>query len=369
MQVYSKKIIQFIHEIKQIVKNILENEIQLKVSRSRFYDKQGRYSYPIKVVIFNNKPMLGYFNSEFFELGFHETLMRSSKDQLQDIIRHELAHYITFTTYGSSIQSHGIEFQAFCKSMGWEKNVSAATTCLDDAVTSFQTEENSILRKIQKLMALSRSQNEHEAELAMIKSQQLLLKHHIDAKDINQDDEEKIFLKRILKQNREDAKMRTIARILETFFVNCVYSKSSGHIYLEIVGNAVNVEIAEYVADFLSLELDNLWDQTRKKHRELKGLVAKNSFFQGLAKGYCDKIQFLKKEYQGNAVNALMVIEKQLIEAKEMVYPRLSHSKSRGSYSHDAAMLGAQMGKSLNIRPGVGNTAQHSGTCLTYQTR
>ena len=73
----------------------------------------------------------------------------------------------------------------------------------------------------------------------MIKSQQLLLKHNIDSKYVGCDDEEKVFLKRILKQKKENAKMRAIALILETFFVSIVYSRGYGFIYLEIVGNAV----------------------------------------------------------------------------------------------------------------------------------
>ena len=52
--------------------------------------------------------MLGYFDPNFYELGFHECLMHSSREQLQDIIRHELAHYMTFIEYGAGIQQHGV---------------------------------------------------------------------------------------------------------------------------------------------------------------------------------------------------------------------------------------------------------------------
>ena len=38
--------------------------------------------------------MLGYFDSNFYELGFHECLMHSGREQLHNVIRHELAHYI-----------------------------------------------------------------------------------------------------------------------------------------------------------------------------------------------------------------------------------------------------------------------------------
>ena len=45
-------------------------------------------------------------------------------------------------------------------------------------------------------MALSSSSNKHESELAMIKAQQLLLKHNIESKYRDVDDGEKVYLKR-----------------------------------------------------------------------------------------------------------------------------------------------------------------------------
>lgn len=364
MHIYSKKIVQFIGEVKAIVKDVLAKEVNLKVFNSRFYNKRETASYPIKIVVYNNKAMLGYFDPYFLEMGFNELLMHTSKDNLKNIIRHEVAHYITFITYGSDIQAHGIEFRSLCQRLGWDSDVYQATTCIDDGINAKIEEENSILRKVQKLMALSTSCNQHEAELAMIKSQQLLLKHHLDAKFMTQEDEDKIFLKRILEQKKEDAKMRSIATILQTFFVTTVLSKNQNSTHLEIVGDAVNVDIAEYVGNFLDRELDKLWI-IAKQHYRLKGLVAKNSFFLGLAKGYCDKIQALKKEYKQELSNALMVIEKKLIDASNMVYPHLRMAKRSSGYCHDAAGIGQQVGNALSINPGIGNNAQSSNRLLS----
>jgi hypothetical protein len=201
-------------------------------------------------------------------------------------------------------------------------------------------------------MALAASSNENEAEQAMIKSQQLLLKHNIESKYIGSEDDEKMFLKRIMKQKKENAKMRSIAKILETFFVNTVYSRAGEFIYLEILGNAVNIEIAEYVATVLEDELDKLWKQAQQ-HANLKGKIAKNSFFLGLAKGYCNKIQALKREYHSDVANALMVIENKLVDAKAMVYQRLSSTRSSGNYCRKSSDVGERMGRQLNINPAI----------------
>ncbi len=363
MIVYSRKVIQFVRDIKQTIRDILSREVRLKVGRERFYGRE-RTSYPIAVVIYNHKAMLGYFDPSFYELGFHECLMHASREELHHVIRHELAHYMTFIKHGETVQPHGVEFREFCKKLGWGEDVYRATLCLEGSQEASKLEESGVFRKIQKLLALATSSNTNEAEQAMIKSQQLLLKYNIESKYMGPDDE-KVFLKRILKQKKETAKMRSIARILGTFFVSTVFRRGQDCITLEILGSAVNLEIAEYVADFLQVELDHLWDRAQK-HANLKGMIAKNSFFLGLAKGYCDKIQALKREHNSEVTHALMVIEKKLTDAKAMAYPRLSSSRSSGSHCPQSSALGQQMGRELNIKAAI-HSSNNSQVLIPYR--
>jgi hypothetical protein len=235
MLIYSQKIIQFVNEIRRAAKEILSKEVGLRVFGDRFYDRRQDYSFPIKVVIFDNRRLLGYFDPDFYEMGFHESLMHGNRRQLHQVIRHELAHYITFINNGPAVLPHGAEFRAFCQQMGWGEEVYGATLCLETALNAtIQQEESTILRKVQKLMALATSSNKNEAEQAMIKSQQLLLKHNIDANAIDGEDEEKVILKRIMKQKVMNTKMRSIALILQTFFVSAVFSRGGEFTYLEI---------------------------------------------------------------------------------------------------------------------------------------
>lgn len=348
MFVYSQNIGRFLHKAKRLAKEILAQEVGLRVVGDRFYNDRESASYPLSIVLYNNKKMLGYFDSDFFEIGLHECLMGAREEQLKNLLRHELAHYVTFMTYGNYVQAHGSEFRLFCQERGWGEAVYKATTCLDDGGEVIQS-DSSLLRKVQKLMALSTSNNRHEAEQALIKAQQLLLKYNLEP-SFSDAEEERIYLKRILKRKREDGQMRAIAKILETFFVNTVYRRSQGFIVLEILGNRVNIEIADYVADFLQRELDQLWKATQKEHPHLKGQVAKNSFYTGLAKGYCHKVQALNQDY---SVHALMVIEKKLADAKALVYKRLSSSRSTRSHCSLSAHLGENLGRKLTINPAL----------------
>lgn len=365
MIVYSKKIIQFIQEIKRTIKDVLSKELHLKVGHGRFYDRSQRATYPIHVVIYNNKSMLGYFDPQFYELGFHECLMHTSRNQLHNVIRHELAHYITFINSGAPAQPHPPEFRAFCQQMGWGEEVYRAATCLEGAEEASEIEESSVLRKVQKLMALATSSNKHEAELAMIKSQQLLLKHNIESSYLGGDEDDKVFLKRIMKQKRESAKMRCIAKILETFFVSIVFSRAKDFTYLEILGSAVNIEIAEYVADVLQRELEHLWNEAQKQ-ANLKGAIAKNSFFLGIAKGYCNKIQALKRDYSSDITKALMVLENKLIDARAMAYQRLISARRSGSHCRESSALGEKMGRQLNINPALNKSPSRLKALIGY---
>ncbi len=359
MYVYSKRIVQFIEHIKRVVRDILSEELGMLVGNGYFYSKKTSASYPISIVVYNDRSILGYFDSHFREIGFHEKLMHVSKTQLHNIIRHELAHYMTFIRCGNISQPHGLEFKRFCEEFSWDEEVSKASICLETNEESIASEEIDVFRKIQKLMALSASNNKHEAEVAMIKSQQLLLKYNLEESCVGLDIEERFVLKRILKQKKRDAKMRAIATILNTFFVSCVFHRVEEYTYLEILGSAVNVQIAEYVANVLLIQLDVLWDAAKKEHG-LKGAIAKNSFFLGIAKGYFDKIRLSQKVAQNAQSQALVIIEKKLTEAKNMAYRRLTSARTSGGYCPESSELGKKAGHALNINPALNSRATNS---------
>lgn len=342
MIIYSEKIITFATEIKNIVKNILSKEARLKVAGNRFYNKRQNLSYPIHIAIYQSKSVLGYFDPSFYELGFNVCLMHSQK--LENVIRHELAHYLTFIEWGN-VASHGPEFKACCAKLNWGEEISKASICLEKREEAI--EESGIFRKVKKLMALGASSNKNEAEQAIIKSQQLLLKHNIEYVETS---DEKYFLKRIMKQGKKTAKMCAIGRILETFFVSIVYNRAADGTCLEILGEKANVEIAEYVAGVLDLELENLWSQVPKP-------AHKNSFLFGIAKGYCQKIESLKNEYSKDVTNALISLENKLTVAKGMAYRNLSYTKSSGKYCGKSSAIGEKMGKLLNINPALSKSS------------
>ena len=133
MWLYSEEILQFIGDTKREIAKILCNELGVKVVGNRFH--YGHSSYPLKIVVYNHKSMWGYFDPEFYEIGFHLRLMHLPKERQRQVIRHELAHYITHIDHGPDILPHGPEFKALCRKIGWDEEVGRACFHLETADT------------------------------------------------------------------------------------------------------------------------------------------------------------------------------------------------------------------------------------------
>lgn len=333
-RLYSDMISSFLKKTKHLVQHILTEEMNLQI-RSNGFIVQDIF-YPLQLVIFEHPSTLGYFKQDFFEIGINKAFLFESETALLNLLRHELAHYVTFIKYGPDVSPHGTAFQATCKSYGWCHTISRATLKIEKTAHNER-----LLDKVHKLLALGQSPHLHEAEAAVVKAQELLAKYNLDLKGNN----DTVYLTRILPQKRNSEKLRAIASIARTFFVYSIFTHSNGSVYLELIGEKTNVEIAEYVAHFLDQKLDILWTQTQQENPQLKGQASKNSFFRGLSQGYLHKTQ--------TQSNALIKLEKQLIESAHRIYPNLRTTKRAVTHHEMATQLGYKKSKHLNIHEGI----------------
>lgn len=331
---YSQTILAFLMKVRRFSLAILSNEMGLKVGRTRFYI--GRISYPLQFVVFDHPSKLGHFISSLYEIGINKLYLLENEEEIKNLLRHELAHYITFIEHGENVPSHGKEFKAVCKRYGWPSAISKARVPIEKALKNKR-----IVDKVRKLLSLSESHQPEEAKQATIKAKELLSKYNLEITEV--DDETLVI--RTLEKKRSSAKLQAIAEILRTFFVYPVLNHGRGILYLEVIGDRVNVEVAEYVAHFLDKHFEILWNKGRKKDPLLKGTAAKNAFFKGLAKGYqCEKHVPSK---------GLVRIEKDLIKRVETFYPHLTVSRCRSTYSERAIKVGEHFGRTLKIREGI----------------
>lgn len=347
MFIYDSTTIAFIQKSEIMFREIL-NDIGVNVKRNRF--EINRYLYPITVVVFDGQEW-GNFNSTFLQIGLNRKLIYLAKDAVvRDILKHELAHYLTHIYYGQT-SPHGNEFHSICHKFGFPKEVARATLDLEAGNLSKEGDLHSerVLEKVKKLLSLAQSSNTHEAELATIKANDLLLRHNLDYQSEKQ---ETIYMDRLLLRKRKDTKLSAIYSILKHFIVRPVISQGVNGCCLEVSGTLTNVKLAGYVANFLDSELDYLWNEASKEH-QLRGLKAKNSFYLGVSQGFDQKMKQAKMKYSDSDLKALAVVEKKLDLDTSIIYRRLGQSRSSHQSDHDAHRVGQAKGMNLTIRNAV----------------
>lgn len=358
---YSNSITLWLRTVKKHALQILSTEMGFKVGSSRF--TVGKFTYPLNLVAFEHPSKLGYFEIGSFTVGIHKGFMLlTDTRELLNLLRHELAHYICYIENGKLAMPHGKEFHAICRRYGWPPQVSAACDEVERLVQlgfSSTEKSKSILQKIEKLLALSKSGNPHEAESAMVKANALMLQHNLKI-PLKEADDPLLCTRRVLSSRRVTAKMSAIAEILHTFLVLPVMSKGDGSHYLEVFGDTENVDIAEYIASFLDREMEASWEHAKQKNPALLGASAKNSFFRGFAAGYVEKTKQADKDQAPSDIKAIVAM-RELVETKaSMAFPHLRTRMTRISHHHAAHLSGKKEGMSLTIREGLSKTSLKS---------
>jgi hypothetical protein len=352
MFIYDSTSIAFIQKAEAFLKEIL-TKANIQIKRSRFL--WGGYFYPIHVVVFEGKEW-GHFNAPYFQIGLNRKLIYLAKDSVvRDILKHELAHYFTHILYKDA-KPHGKEFREVCQRFDFPEDVSRATMDLDasNSAKEGDIEAERILEKVKKLFMLAQSSNAHEAELATVKANELLLRHNLN---YLKEKDEPIYLDRLLQRKRKDSKLSSIYGILKHFIVRPVISQGKDSCCLEVSGSYTNVRLAGYVASFLDRELDHLWELVKLEHG-FKGIRAKNSFFHGVAEGFNQKMLAAKSTFSETDKKALIVVEKKLDLDTQFIYKRLGQSRSDQQTDLAASRAGHQKGLSLTIRNAVEGKAK-----------
>lgn len=361
MFLHSNTVSAFISRVRFDVREIVNREMGLKMGRGRIQYKN--ILYPLNIVVFEDTTRLGYFDSRTYELGLSKKLMYTAKDEvLKNVLRHELAHFMCYLIHGPQIL-HGEEFHQVCRDFGWGAEVYGASAFIElenSKIVEGNENTEKLLGRLKKLLALASSDNIHERELATLKANQLLLEHNLDLSKSNsasqKDSNDEVYVKRVLEATRKNAKHIAIYEILKTFFVSPVFNHGRGIFYLEVIGDKTSVELADYVAHFLDLELEVIWKETQKENPHFKGTVSKNSFLNGVARGYVEKIEKQKSSIANGS--ELVAIEKNIQKNLRIVYPRVGHSSlSSGGHNEEAHKHGKIKGSNLSINPGISSSS------------
>ena len=205
----------------------------------------------------------GVYDPETRTLSLAEGLLRNyGWDVVLEIFKHEIAHQIVFDLFGSD-QAHGPLFHRACEMLGMAGWAKKAETELESQLPQgeeipLQPEDERLLRRVEKLLALAGSSNEHEAIAAMTKVRELQSKYQIECLSAKRPSDY-LCLTLKLKRKRVERYQSVIASLLnDHFFVEVIHSSlydaadCCEYKTLELLGLRHNVKMAEYVFYYLS---------------------------------------------------------------------------------------------------------------------
>jgi hypothetical protein len=351
MFVTSRTYNSFCLRLKKDAMQILNNEMQCKTARERF-ERHGKL-YPLSIVLFEHPRCLGRYEHSTLSIAINKGLVnRGGREVLLNLLRHELVHYLCAIDHGVYIDPHGPEFQQMCKRFGYGPEVAKAT--IEDSaidMIKLDDERSRLLQKVQKLMKLGESQNPHEATLATLKANDLLIKYNLDHHELHAQTELEVYRARVLEFKRRSAKTDAIIDILRPLSVEALYAQGPTGCAIEVIGARVNVELADYTAKYLNSELELLLDRARKTDPNLSGLTARNSFFKGVAKGFSEALE--KQNDQHFTSTELELRKQRLQEQVALFYPRLGRVTHQSQTDLKALRQGMQAGEKLSFRPGL----------------
>ncbi|MDM8515688.1 DUF2786 domain-containing protein [Desulfobacterales bacterium HSG16] len=310
---------------------------------------------------------LGKWSSYKKEIGLsRDFVLNHPWDSVRDVLRHEMAHQLVSQAMRVSDQtSHGPAFKEACRMLRADSYSSGSYKTLyqrleDDTLT----EDDKILVRVKKLMALAQSKNEHEAESAMLKAHKLIERHNIDLLNTEKKrNYTSIFLgKPALRRFREEY---TLSRLLIDFYFvygiwvcTWVVEKGKEGRVLEIIGTPQNVNFASYVYDFVRNYIDAQWNVYNQDKK--LGRYRKTDFAVGIIDGFRSKLNSIPRETTTISSTSRALVKHEDIKMKEYIrhrHPKIGKIK-RGCLNQDEDVVndGIELGKKLVIHKGIEET-------------
>ncbi len=296
-----------------------------------------------------------------------------------EIFKHELAHLACDQTCAAPEPPHGPTFRMFCEALEVESWARAASCGkpLEElrALSDWRTRPASSAtvkyrRRLQKLLALAESSNEHEAYLAMRRARELQSKHRIEEIEQGIADGCVNLEIGLGKQRQRPYEGRIASILINHFHVEIVFlsrfnaMRCQEEALIDLMGRPEDVVLAEYVHSFLHKSAEALW-QSRREQTGAKGLRARNSYIRGLLAGFHEK---LDREREDSALGAKGASSQALILAadaerlgfKAQRYPRLTSRLSTARVDGSAFAEGRSEGAKLTLRTPIASSAPTS---------
>jgi hypothetical protein len=231
----------------------------------------------------------------------------------------------------------------------------------------------SIIEKIKKLFALSKSSNPNEAALALERARSLMIQYSIEQSELAVDQIEDIIEIDFAVSSRFNTPSTILSYwIGEAFFVKPLLSKTHTGYHkvdnkIKFIGSKSDLAVATYVFSYVlslmsekSEEYYKSIKHTKEKWSPLGAKKVKNDFSIGFIDAVCNKLKQLKADhevahkYETETLNALVVVKndniKKYVQEK---YGKTKATKSKMSYDKNHYGHGHVEGQKTGIFRGV----------------
>lgn len=209
--------------------------------------------------------------------------------------------------------------------------------------------DNGVVQKIKKLLALSDSNNQHEAESAMLKAQELLAKHNISLADIK-DSSPRTVVEDVTDFTFTKAKWKALlANIIAKNFKCMCFIKTRRTNNIVFLGTSEDVAVCkvmfEYAVDAIKIETKKMAYTYRKSGYSTNGL--ESDYALGFARGLNNKFEEQKTAHQEWGL-VLTVPQEVINTYKNMEFKKtISPQEYRGN--RDVYLEGIEAGKNFDI--------------------
>ena len=215
------------------------------------------------------------------------------------VLQHEMAHQYVDEVLGVTGETpHGDTFRRLCATLGIDAR--AAGPVRPAAGTA-----DRLLARVRKLLALAASSNRHEAETAMQRAHELMLRHNLDDAAT---DARAFEVRHVGDPSRRGSQVEAsiVSLLTEFFFVRAIRipvylprAGKRGHVY-ELSGTRPNLDLALYVHDFLLRTAARLWTAHRADPRiSPRDRLA---FQTGVIRGFQDKLRADRRALAGTGL-------------------------------------------------------------------
>ena len=219
--------------------------------------------------------------------------------------------------------------------------------------------DNKIVDKIRKLLALSESSNEHEAKLAMLKAQELLAKHKMTLKDVENAD--KVEVKRHYTDvtfTKAKWKGRLASIIADNFGCYVFYSTRNTH-RIVFLGKEEDVLVCEIV---LSYAIDCIDSSVARLRREYyKDQMSARGLESDYAMGFLDGLESsFDKQKSDNQEWGLVLVKDEIVvkSYEDMTFTRTVYTDEKFKGHDEAYTQGVKDGEKFSITDKIASESE-----------